>query len=147
MQPSKNCVNLIKKFEGIYLHSYLCPAGVPTIGYGSTLWNDNKKVKLGEVITLEGAEKLLMWELEKKSSSLRGLNLNQNQYDSLLSFIYNIGEGAFKKSTLLKLIKVNPNDIGIREQFMRWVNKGSSFEKGLTRRRKAEADLYFTPVN
>ena len=72
------------------------------------------------------------------------VNLNQNQFDSLLSFIYNVGVGAFTKSTLLKIIKVNPNDAKVREQFMRWVNKGSSFEKGLTRRRTAEANLYFT---
>jgi lysozyme len=144
MLPSSNCIDLIKKFEGLFLKSYLCPAGVPTIGYGSTMWNDSKKVKIGEVITLEGAEKLLMWELEKKSVCLQKLNLNQNQFDSLLSFIYNVGVGAFTKSTLLKIIKVNPNDAKVREQFMRWVNKGSSFEKGLTRRRTAEANLYFT---
>jgi len=144
MLPSSKCIDLIKKFEGLFLKSYLCPAGVPTIGYGSTMWNDSKKVKIGEVITLEGAEKLLMWELEKKSVCLQKLNLNQNQFDSLLSFIYNVGVGAFTKSTLLKIIKVNPNDVKVREQLMRWVNKGSSFEKGLTRRRTAEANLYFT---
>jgi lysozyme len=144
MLPSSKCIDLIKKFEGLFLKSYLCPAGVPTIGYGSTMWNDSKKVTIGEVITLEGAEKLLMWELEKKSVCLQKLNLNQNQFDSLLSFIYNVGVGAFTKSTLLKIIKVNPNDAKVREQLMRWVNKGSSFEKGLTRRRTAEANLYFT---
>lgn len=144
MLPSSKCIDLIKKFEGLFLKSYLCPAGVPTIGYGSTMWNDSKKVKIGEVITLEGAEKLLMWELEKKSVCLQKLNLNQNQFDSLLSFIYNVGVGAFTKSTLLKIIKVNPNDVKVREQLMRWVNKSSSFEKGLTRRRTAEANLYFT---
>ena len=143
MKPSKKCNDLIKKFEGLFLKSYLCPANVATIGYGSTIWSDGKKVKLGEVISLEGAEKLLMWELEKKSVCLQDLNLNQNQFDALLSFIYNIGVGAFKKSTILKMIKLNPTDKGIREQFMRWVNKGSTFEKGLTRRRKEEADLYF----
>lgn len=146
MIASKNCINLIKKFEGLFLKSYLCPANVATIGYGSTMWSDGRKVKLGEVISLDGAEKLLMWELEKKSVCLQGLNLNQNQFDALLSFIYNVGVGAFKKSTILKLIKLNPMDKGIRDQFMRWVNKGSSFEKGLTRRRKAEADLYFTMI-
>ena len=146
MIASKNCINLIKKFEGLFLKSYLCPANVATIGYGSTMWSDGRKVKLGEVVSLEGAEKLLMWELGKKSVCLQGLNLNQNQFDALLSFIYNVGEGAFKKSTILKLIKLNPMDKGIRDQFMRWVNKGSSFEKGLTRRRKAEADLYFTMI-
>ena len=144
MIASKKCVDFIKKHEGLFLKSYLCPNNVATIGYGSTMWSDGRKVKLGEVISLEGAEKLLAWELEKKSVCLQGLNLNQNQFDALLSFIYNVGVGAFKKSTLLKLIKLNPMDKGIRFQFMRWVNKGSSFERGLTKRRKAEADLYFT---
>jgi lysozyme len=146
MTPSQNCINFIKKFEGLFLKSYLCPAGVATIGYGSTMWNDNKKVELGQTVSLEGAEKLLMWELENKAKVLQGLNLNQNQFDSLLSFIYNVGTGAFKRSTMLKKIKVNPNDATIRDEFMRWINKGSSFEKGLRRRRKAEADLYFSTI-
>lgn len=146
MTPSQKCIDFIKKYEGLFLNSYLCPAGVATIGYGSTMWTDNKKVQLGQKITLEGAEKLLMWELENKAKVLEGLNLNQNQYDSLLSFIYNCGIGAFKRSTLLKKIKVNPNDPTIRDEFMRWINKGSSFEKGLRRRRKAEADLYFSTI-
>ena len=146
MTPSQKCIDFIKKYEGLFLKSYLCPAGVATIGYGSTMWTDNKKVELGQKITLEGAEKLLMWELENKAKVLEGLNLNQNQYDSLLSFIYNCGIGAFKRSTLLKKIKVNPNEPTIRNEFMKWVNKGSSFEKGLTRRRKAEADLYFSII-
>ena len=144
MNPSINCINLIKQFEGYRSKAYLDVVGVPTIGYGCTMWNDAKKVKLGETITLDGAEKLLMWYLNKKSLCLQNLNLNQNQFDALLSFIYNIGLTAFNKSTLLKKVKANPNDATIRNEFMRWVNKGSSFEKGLTRRRKAESDLYFS---
>lgn len=144
MNPSINCINLIKQFEGYRSKAYLDAVGVPTIGYGSTMWNDAKKVKLGETITLDGAEKLLMWYLNKKSLILQNLNLNQNQFDALLSFIYNVGLTAFNKSTLLKKVKANPNDATIRNEFMRWVNKGSSFEKGLTRRRKAESDLYFS---
>jgi lysozyme len=145
MIPSQNCIDLIKKFEGYHPNAYVCPAGKNTIGFGSTMWMDGKPIKIGEVVTMEGAEKLLQWEMEKKSIALQNLNLNQNQFDSCLSFIYNCGIGAFNRSTLKKKIRMNPNDTTIRDEFMRWVNKGSSFERGLTRRRKAEADLYFKP--
>lgn len=143
MNASQQCINLIKKFEGFFDKAYVCPAGKNTIGFGSTMWMDGQPIKMGEVITMEGAEKLLKWEMDKKSVVLQNLNLNQNQFDSCLSFIYNCGIGAFNRSALKKKIVLNPNDPTIRDEFMRWVNKGSSFEKGLTRRRKAEADLYF----
>ena len=146
--PSQNCIDLIKKFEGLFLKSYLCPAGVPTIGYGSTMWNDGKKVVLGQKITLEGAEILLMWELKNKANALHRLNLNQNQFDALMSFIYNIGISAFLNSTLFKKALGNQNDITIRDEFMRWnkakVNGKMIVLKGLNNRRIAESNLYFT---
>ena len=146
MKPSQKAVDLIKQFEGFRANAYMCPANVPTIGYGATTWPNGQKVKIGEVITLETAEKLLMTDLEKRSKVLQGLNLNQNQFDALLSFIYNIGTGAFRRSTILKKIKANPEDVTIRHEFMRWVNKGSAFERGLTRRRTAEANLYYAKI-
>lgn len=127
--------------------SYKCPAGIWTIGYGSTMWNDGRKVEQGQKITLEGAETLLMWELKNKSSALIGLTLNQNQTDALLSFIYNLGVGAFKKSTLYKKVKVNASDATIRDEFMKWnkarVNGKLVELKGLTNRRQAEINLYY----
>ena len=104
MTPSQNCVDLIKKFEGLYLESYLCPASVATIGFGSTMWTDGKKVKLGEKISIEDAEKLLKYELNNISLNLSKLitNLNQNQFDAICSFVYNLGLGALKSSTLFK---------------------------------------------
>lgn len=147
MVASKNCIDLIKKFEGLKLESYLCPASIPTIGFGSTMWPDGKKVKLGEKIDIAKAEKLLEWELKNKSIVLHGLKLNQNQADSILSFVYNIGIGAFNNSTMLKKIKADPNDPAIRNEFMRWVKGTKNGKKvvidGLVNRRKAEADLYF----
>jgi lysozyme len=143
MKPSKNCIDLIKKFEGFRDKAYLCPANVVTIGFGSTTWADGKKIKMGEVISMDGAEKLLAIDLGKRVKALEGLNINQNQIDSLLSFIYNVGVGAFKRSTLLRKVKANPQDSTIHDEFMRWVNKGSPFEKGLKRRRTAESNLYF----
>ena len=148
MKPSINCINLIKQFEGYRSKAYLDAVGVPTIGYGSTMWNDGKKVKLGETITLDSAGVLLYWQVNKMCVILDALTLNQNQYDALSSFIYNIGSGAFSKSTLLKKVKINPKDETIRNEFLKW-NKGRvngllTELKGLTIRRKAESDLYFS---
>ena len=147
MTASQNCINIIKMFEGYKAKSYLCPAGVVTIGFGSTMYQDGRKIKLGDTINEDQGNQLLMWELKNKSISLHGLNLNQNQFDSCLSFIYNVGIGAFTKSTLRKKILINPNDSSIKLEFMKW-NKatvgGKLIElKGLTRRRTAEAELYF----
>jgi lysozyme len=147
MVASQNCINLIKLFEGYKPKAYLCPAGVPTIGYGSTMYTTGLKIKLGDTINEQQANELLMWELKNKSIALHGLNLNQNQFDSCLSFIYNLGIEAFTKSTLKKKIVANPNDASIKSEFMKW-NKarvgGKLMElKGLTRRRIAEAELYF----
>ena len=147
MIPSKNCIDLVKKFEGLFLKSYYCPASIVTIGWGSTMYQDGRKIKMGDVITLAQAEELLMWELNKKTIALHGLNLNQNQFDACLSFIYNLGIGAFNKSTLLKKIKVNPDDATIKDEFMKWnkarVNGQLVELKGLTNRRKFEVALYF----
>jgi lysozyme len=148
MIASQNCINLIKMFEGYKAKSYLCPASVVTIGWGSTMYNNGFKVKIGDVINEQEAENLLMWELKNKVIALHGLNINQNQIDALLSFIYNLGIGAFAKSTMKKKIMVDANDQSIRNEFMKW-NKarvgGELMElKGLTKRREAEANLYFT---
>ena len=91
MKASKNCIDLIKKFEGYSDVAYLCPAGVATIGYGSIRWTDGSSVKLGEKINFVTAEKLLMDEVNKSVKYLDGLDLNQNQIDALLSFFYNLG--------------------------------------------------------
>ena len=147
MIASQNCINLIKMFEGYKPKAYLCPAGIVTIGFGSTMYTDGRKIKLGDTINEQQANELLMWELKNKAIALHGLNLNQNQFDSCLSFIFNLGIGAFAKSTLKKKILLNPNDATIKAEFMKW-NKarvgGQLIElKGLTRRRIAEAELYF----
>jgi lysozyme len=147
MTPSNNCIDLVKRYEGLFLKSYYCPASIVTIGWGSTMYQDGRKIKMGDVITLAQAEELLMWELNNKTIALHGLNLNQNQFDACLSFIYNLGIGAFNKSTLLKKIKVNPDDATIKDEFMKWnkarVNGQLVVLKGLTNRRTAEVALYY----
>lgn len=147
MIVSKRCIDLIKQFEGFYPNAYLCPASVPTIGFGSTMWADGRKVKLGEVISMENAEKLLQWEINNKVHCLNKLRLNQNQFDAMMSFVYNVGVGNLMKSTLYKKALLNPNDETIRDEFMKW-NKARvkgvlTPLKGLTRRRQSEANLYY----
>lgn len=147
MKATQNCINLIKLFEGYKPKAYLCPAGIVTIGFGSTMYTDGRKIKLGDTINEQQGNELLNWELKNKGIALHGLNLNQNQFDSCLSFIYNLGIGAFAKSTLKKKILINPNDKSIKDEFMKWnkarVNGQLMELKGLTRRRIAEAELYF----
>lgn len=152
MQPSENAYNLIKRFEGLVLTAYKDPGskdGLPiTIGYGSTRYKDGTKIQMGHMITAEVAENLLRFEVDKKAISIdtltKEVQLNQNQFDSLVSFAYNVGIGAFQKSTLLKKVKANPNDIEIGHQFMRWNKNDGKVMKGLSRRREAETKLYFS---
>lgn len=146
MKPSKNAIDLIKKFEGLYLNAYLCPAAVPTIGYGTIRYPDGKGVKLGEKITMKKAEELLTWEVEKIATQIPALNVNQNQYDALVSFTYNLGIGNLLKSTLYRKCKANPDDPTIKNEFLKWTKARVKGElktlKGLVRRRTEEYELY-----
>ena len=141
MKTSRKGIELIKAHEGLRLDAYLCPAGVPTIGYGHTY-----NVKMGDRITAEQAERLLIGDLAVAETEVNryGLNINQNQFDALVSFVYNVGARNFRSSTLLKRLKANPNDPDIANQFRRWVYGGGKVLPGLVRRRNDEAKLYFT---
>jgi lysozyme len=137
----------IKKFEGLRLNAYKCPAGVWTIGFGSTFYENGSKVVEGDKITIDRADKLLIEIVQKFEISVRSLvksKINDNQLGSLTSFAFNVGVGNFKKSTLLKKVNANPNDPTIRNEFMRWTRGGGKVLKGLVTRREAEADLYFS---
>jgi len=150
MGISQKGISLIHSFESCKLTAYKDPGskdGLPiTIGWGSTMYTDGSRIKLGDVITQVKADELFVFEIVSKSNVLTAMNLkiNQNQYDSLCSFIYNLGMGSFNSSTLLKKIKLNPTDESIRAEFMKWINNDGKVLKGLIRRRKAEADLYFS---
>jgi lysozyme len=141
-------LDLIKSFEGLYLKPYLCPANVPTIGYGNTFYENGNKVTLKDpIITEARAIELLMSELgmyEQKVDSYCIDILTQNQFDALVSFCYNVGPGNLKSSTLLKKVNKNPNDPTIRTEFLKWNKGGGKVLAGLTRRRTAEANLYFS---
>ncbi len=146
------CVNLIKSFEGLSLKAYHGAAdkpGIDTIGYGSIRYPDGRPVKVGDPdITNEQAVSMLKYEIEQKVKAIDPLlrdDLTPNQFAALISFAYNLGEGALKTSTLRKKVNANPNDKSIRAEFMKWVYANGKQVKGLIRRRAAEADLYFTP--
>lgn len=149
MKISQKGLDLIKKFEGFSAKPYICPAGVPTIGYGATYYTNGTKVTMSdEPISEEWAEQLLsnmVHTYEKGVISLVIPKITQNQFDALVSFAYNVGVTNFRKSTLLRLINKNPDNPEIATQFMKWVRGGGKVINGLIKRRQIESKLYFTP--
>ena len=141
----------IKRSEGLELKAYKRKGDVWTIGYGSTYYEDNTRIKEGDVITAERAESLLKLKIEKEYlpqlKRLVKVPLNDNQLSAMLSLIYNIGAGNLRKSKLLILVNNNPNDLAIKPQWLVTnIRVGSQFEKGLRLRRKREVELYFKPL-
>jgi lysozyme len=140
MQTSFRGIELIKMSEGFRAEAYLCPAGKLTIGYGST-----ENVFPGMVVSEMEAETMLnnhLSGIEMQLSSL-WLPISQNQFDALVSFIYNLGWGNFITSTLLKLIQANPMNPSIADEFQKWVHAAGKILPGLLTRRQLEAQLYF----
>ena len=139
---------LITKFEGLSLKPYLDSIKVPTIGYGNTYYTDGKRVTLlDKEITKEVAFdmfKEIANRFGKRVDELVTSNINQNQYNSLVSFAYNVGTGNFASSTLLKKVNKNPNDLTIKAEFLRWNKAGGKVINGLTNRRNEEANIYFS---
>ena len=141
MKTSNKGINLIKKYEGFRSKAYLCPARIWTIGYGHT-----SGVKSGDVITEAQGEEYLRADLKEAENVINyhNLELNQNQFDALVSFVFNLGPGNFNRSTLLKLIKGSRYDVRIKAEFRKWVYGGGEVLNGLVKRRKEEAELYFS---
>jgi lysozyme len=140
-------LSLIKQFEGLSLKAYLCPAGIWTIGYGATFYQNGQRVKQGDVINQETANLLLKFHVstfEKSVDSLTNDNITQTQFDALVSFCYNVGISNFRASTLLKKINKNTLDESIKSEFKKWVFADGKKIKGLEYRRDAEANLYFS---
>lgn len=149
MKLNKAGIELLHEFEGLELESYLCPAGVPTIGYGNTRYESGRKVKLGESITKERAELLFNWWVDKFAIKVRKelkVTLNENQFSALVSFTYNVGIANLRSSTLLKKVNANPKDTTIFGEFLKWKFAAGKASNGLIRRRQSEAELYFTDV-
>ena len=132
-------LDLIRFFEGLELNAYQCAAGVWTIGYGHT-----KGVEKGMSISEARANEMLAEELseyENYINTLVTVELNQNQFDAMVSWVYNLGGGNLKASTLLKVLNAGDYD-GVPAQMMRWNKAGGKVLEGLTKRRQAEADLF-----
>ena len=139
MTTSNQGKNLIKEAEGLRLDAYRCPAGIPTIGWGHT-----KGVKLGQHITVQQAEDMLVEDIAPIERLLNGLKINfrQEQFDALVSWIFNFGEGKFKGSTMYKRIIANAKDVEITDQLVKWINTAGRPLLGLMKRRVAEANLF-----
>lgn len=148
MKTSNEMVRMVGEFEGLRLTAYKCPAGVWTIGFGTTKIN-GKPVTKDMRITEEQAYDYLRIDLEGAEKVVNDLRvrINQNQFDALVDFIYNCGSGNFRSSTLKKKVMMNPMNATIREEFLKWnkatVNGKKTVLPGLTKRRIAEADWYF----
>lgn len=147
MKTGKKGIELIKYFEGFRSAPYYDAVNVPTIGYGATHYGNGTKVRMTDKpLTEKEASDLLikmLAEYEAYVNKVLKREINQNQYDALVSFTYNLGGGALAKSTLIRKVNENPCDVTIRDEFMKWVNAGGKVLKGLVIRRKAESDLYY----
>lgn len=158
MKTNQAGIKILHDFESCRLRAYKCPAGVWTIGWGNTFYEDGRPVREGDVITQARADSLFLFVLARFEDQARRAitsKVNENQFSAFVSVLYNIGPGSAQKSglirlkngqpsTLLRKINTNPLDPTIRDEFMKWVSAGTSFERGLRRRRAAEADLYFS---
>ena len=135
-------VDLIKKYEGFRGEAYKCPAGVMTIGYGSTTYADGSPIKKGDKISEDTAEGLLIDYLNKNvRPHLEGLSLNESQKAALESLIYNIGWGSFSKSKCFKALKEKDWPTFIKEYD--WFTGGGKFLMGLAKRRTEELSIFF----
>jgi lysozyme len=139
MTTSNRGKDLIKEFEGLRLHAYLCPAGRWTIGYGHT-----GGVRKGQVITEDDAERMLSEDCQTAERTLNalGVNFRQEQFDALVSWIFNLGIGNFSASTLRKRILAGAANEQIADEIVRWVNSGGKPLAGLMRRRVREANMF-----
>ena len=141
MKASVDAYELIKQFEGLRLEAYLCPAGIWTIGYGHT-----SGVSPNSFITIQEADEYLHRDVAAIEMQLNklSLSLRQCQWDAIVSFVFNVGIGNFKASTLLAKIRINPDDNSIIDEFLRWVYANGKVMRGLQKRRLTEMKLYFS---
>lgn len=144
---------LCKHFEGLFLKPYICPAGVPTIGYGATYYEDGRRVTMEDApITKERAEELLLWELSKVSSTAvvrqcpelfawSVKNGNWRAFNAAADFTFNLGSGRLQTSTLRRKLRALDWE-GAKAELMKWTRGGGRVLPGLVRRRKAECALF-----
>ena len=144
----KRGLALIQEFEGCRLTAYQCSAGVWTIGFGNTFYEDGSPVKKGDEIDQVRANVLFLEIVKKFVTGVNKLvtsKVTQNQFDSMVSLAFNIGLGNFKKSSVLRKVNIDPSDTdSIGESFLLWNKAAGKVLKGLIRRRLAEVKLYLT---
>lgn len=153
-QVPSQCFRLVKKYEGLSLKPYLCPAGIPSIGYGCTYYEPGQPVSMKDApIDQARAESLLRRHLALywfNVNRLVGPELNDNQMSALTSFAYNVGVTAFATSTLIRKVNEDPEDPSIADEFRKWNKATVGGRKvvlpGLVKRRAEEASLYYLPV-
>lgn len=141
MKATDAALALIRRFEGVSLKRYICPAGKPTIGVGHVILPHED---IGGFITPEKANELLAKDVENAESIINDavkVDLHQNGFDALVSFVFNVGGTAFRKSTMLRLINEDKFD-EVGDQFGRWVYSNGHKLPGLVTRREAEAALW-----
>lgn len=142
-------LELIKSFEGFYPNAYLCPAGIPTIGYGTTVYPSGNKVSMGDICTKIGAEGFLTFDINRKQNkvapSLRaiGVELTSNQYSALISLAYNVGEGVVINNARSMNKAIRSGDYALMaDTFLLYNKAGGKPLPGLIRRREAERALF-----
>ena len=144
-KTSQTGINLIEEFEGFRANPYQDQNGIWTIGYGSTHYEDGSAVQQGDdPISKDDATALLQIYVQRFESAVNGYvtqTINQNQFDALVDFTYNVGPGNFHGSTVLKVVN-GISDVDISTALMMWNKTGGQPNPGLTRRRQAEIDLY-----
>lgn len=139
MKTSSVGIDLIKQFEGFRGMAYKDPVGIWTIGYGHI-----KGVKEGDMITREEATLLLQEELAEYEDYIKKyvkVSLNQNQFDALVSWVYNLGPKNLQQSTMLKKLNRGDYDL-VPDEMKKWNRAGGQVLSGLKRRREAEANLF-----
>lgn len=144
MTTGEKGLAIIKHYEGFRSKKYICPAGLPTIGYGTVIDTPEEQWLHNATITEAQATELLKKDVAIAEAAVNKLakGVNQDKFDALVCFTYNCGGKALQNSTLLRKVNANPNDPTIKDEFLKWNRGGGRVLAGLTKRRTSEAELY-----
>lgn len=141
-------LKLLEQFEGLRLKAYRDPVGVSTIGLGTTVYPDGRRVKMGDVCTKEQAYAYALHDIQTERiptiQKAVKVPINNNELCALISLCYNIGNGGLAKSTLIKKLNAGVDRVTVANEFLKWNRAGGKVLAGLTRRRKAERSLFLT---
>lgn len=141
----RELLSLLRRHEGLRLNAYCCPGGVWTIGWGHTAG-----VGPGDYVDVDAAERMLQADAAKAIEQVdslaaqAGVTLNDCRRAALASFVFNLGIGSLRRSTLWKKICADQDDCAIAAEFSKWVYGGGKVLPGLVARRRDEAELYFS---